>query len=497
MLLCFISTTFWQCQKEELETIESSKQGKLNLWVVPGEKAFNESKQLQERVTSLKRKNTAARLTSTIYNFSIEEEHVQIIIGDDYTQYTFNVERENPTPNLLENYVCKIYTDGEVFQYLMGYPYTIGQNGISYQMQNSTIQVISDENIVVNTAGRGFPPGCVPEFISESSSYQCTSIPCSQAGHEYDDHTCECGKTVDCTPASQSCGWVTVTVYGCGGGGSSGSGPGGDGGFTPPAGSGSGGTGTTTPVDPVVTVPFDDALVADKECKKITTFLDSNPNFKLLLLDLNNYLSANHERSISKFKTQDTINYDNGTPNQPEVRLLSMPANKYEAFAHTQYEDPLTTYQDNYSVFSIDDLIGIASLLKEGSLGDDFVTFLPTGKGTYYALTIQNKNKFLDFFYYSLQPTPPTNGDPYLMTRWINRKDKFQKLEKEFYSSDSAIIKESNTDNQQVLTAFLKFMNDADLGASLFKSDSTWNSFTRVTYDSNSINFIKEKPCLN
>jgi len=89
MLLCFISTTFWQCQKEEFETIDSTKQGKLNLWVVPGEKAFIESKQLRERVTSLKRKNTAARLTSTIYNFSIEEEHVQIIIGDDYTHIYF------------------------------------------------------------------------------------------------------------------------------------------------------------------------------------------------------------------------------------------------------------------------------------------------------------------------------------------------------------------------------------------------------------------------
>ncbi|WP_396175986.1 hypothetical protein, partial [Flavobacterium sp.] len=477
MLLCFISTTFWQCQKEELETIESTKQGKLNLWVVPGEKAFNESKQLRERVTSLKRKNTAARLTSTIYNFSIEEEHVQIIIGDDYTQYTFNVERDNPTPNLLENYVCKIYTDGEVFQYLMGYPYTIGQNGISYQMQNSTIQVISDENILVTTAGRGFPPGCVPEFLYEVLTYECTNYSCSgpgSSGEHQPGQGCLCGTPSheNCTPPYTNCSWITTAVYGgCGGGGSSG----GDGGFTPPAGGGSGGSGTTTPVEPVVTVPFDDALSLNKECQKITTFLDSNPNFKLLLLDLNNYLSANHERSISKFETQETIIYDNGSANQPEVKLLSMPANKYEAFAHTQYEDPLTVNQDNYSVFSIDDLIGIASLLKEGSLSDEFVTFLPTGKGTYYALTIQNKNKFLDFFYYALQPTPPTNGDPYLMTKWLNSRDKYISLEEQYYSGVAAVIKADNSDNQQVLTAYLKFMDDANLGASMFKSDSTWN----------------------
>ncbi|WP_396173822.1 glycoside hydrolase family 19 protein [Flavobacterium sp.] len=265
MLLCFISTTFWQCQKEEFETTESAKQGKLNLWVVPGEKAFNNSKQLRERVTSLKRKNTAARLTSTIYNFSIEEEHVQIIIGDDYTQYTFNIERENPTPNLLENYVCKIYTDGEVFQYLMGYPYTIGQNGIAYQMQNSTIEAISDGDIIVTTAGRGFPPGCVPEFLYEILTYECTNYSCSGDGRHMPGEECPCGTPISpkCNQPYTNCGWITTAVCGgCGGGGSTG----GDGGFTPPAGGGPGGSGTTTPVDPVVTVPFDGELELDDDC---------------------------------------------------------------------------------------------------------------------------------------------------------------------------------------------------------------------------------------
>lgn len=308
MLLCFISTAFWQCQKEELETIESSKQGKLNLWVVPGEKAFNESKKLQERVTSLKRKNTAARLTSTIYNFSIEEEHVQIIVGADYTQYTFNVERENPTPNLVENYVCKIYNDGEVFQYLMGYPYSIVQNGIVYQGQNSTIQEINDESIVVNSARTS----CVPEFISQSSSYDCTNYSCGGAGHEYGDHSCECGISSNCTPAYQDCGWVTTIVYGCGGGGSSGTGPGGDGGFGSPAGGGSTTPGTTTPVDPVVTVPFepieidDDCNTSKEDLKKLFPNA-SDANLELLANVINakgKDFGINNKEKLQHFLSQ-------------------------------------------------------------------------------------------------------------------------------------------------------------------------------------------------
>ena len=295
MLLCFISTTFWQCQKEEFETIDSTKQGKLNLWVVPGEKAFNESKKLRERVTSLKRKNTAARLTSTIYNFSIEEEHVQIIIGDDYTQYTFNVERENPTPNLLENYVCKIYTDGEVFQYLMGYPYSIGQNGISYQMQNSTIQVISDENIVVNTAGRGFPPGCVPEFLYEVITYECINYPCTGDGHTI-HQSCDCDG-ISCNRAYTNCSWVTTAFYG---------GCGGDGGFTPPAGGGSTNPDTNTPTDPVVTVPFE--IKPKLPCEQLKDNLKpENENIKNHIDTLMTLLNLPDERSISfkKFVTPD------------------------------------------------------------------------------------------------------------------------------------------------------------------------------------------------
>jgi putative chitinase len=351
MLLCFISTTFWQCQKEEFETIDSTKQGKLNLWVVPGEKAFNESKKLRERVTSLKRKNTAARLTSTIYNFSIEEEHVQIIIGDDYTQYTFNVERENPTPNLLENYVCKIYTDGEVFQYLMGYPYSIGQNGISYQMQNSTIQVISDENIVVTTAGRGFPPGCVPEFLYEVLTYECTNYPCTGDGHTI-HQSCDCDD-ITCNRAYTNCSWVTTAFYG---------GCGGDGGFTPPAGGGSTNPDTTTPTDPVVTVPFE-PIVIDDDCntskEDLKKLFPNMPDAKAELLasiinDKGKDFGINTKEKLQHFLAQaghetGGFNTLNVTENLNYSTASLIPKSYPSKFTMDTLTEPTKKYAGNYT----------------------------------------------------------------------------------------------------------------------------------------------------
>jgi hypothetical protein len=477
MLLCFISTTFWQCQKEELETIESTKQGKLNLWVVPGEKAFNESKQLRERVTSLKRKNTAARLTSTIYNFSIEEEHVQIIIGDDYTQYTFNVERDNPTPNLLENYVCKIYTDGEVFQYLMGYPYTIGQNGISYQMQNSSIQVITDENIIVNTAARGFPPGCVPEFISESSSYQCTSIPCSQAGHEYGDHTCECGITVNCTPASQSCGWITITVYGCGGGGSTGSGPGGDGGFGAPAGGGSTTPGTTTPVEPVVTVPFGN-INDIKKCEELNNLMN-NDTIKSKIEILKQEVNTSSNEKGYNFKKDPTGNYSSEFINGEDSELPFNIGGDYFAGAHIHTAK-------GFDFFSFTDLWNSIKYYEKSSPENESESTLMLISNPYlvgdninvYAIKIKKFTEFKLRFYQTVNTMIP--GENLTIDQKIDRMD--QILGKEY--------RKLKAENKPIAIALLKLIKKDQVG--IYKANSALTNWSEMTTLNNE---LIEQPC--
>jgi hypothetical protein len=463
MLLCFISTTFWQCQKEEFETTAPQNKNSLNISVVHGDHVFQESPLLRAKVTSLKKKNTAARLTSSLYNFSIDEEHVQIITGDDYTQYTFNIERENPTPNLLENYVCKIYTDGEVFQYLMGYPYTIGQNGIAYQMQNSTIEAISDGDIVVTTAGRGFPPGCVPEFLYEILTYECTNYSCSGDGRHMPGEECPCGTPISpkCNQPYTNCGWITTAVYGgCGGGGSTG----GDGGFTPPAGGGSGGSGTTTPVDPVVTVPFE--IKPKSPCVILQELM--NPTKQNIVPEINwlknlliNGTTIEHSSSFNKKTNQNIRN--SGTPT--DVTILY--GSEYVGSVHLH---PIS----GYPIFSWADLRMLLNT-RGGANAENFmnVTLMivtpnpndPTNPNV-YALFIQDSQELLDQLnnmWFASRFT--TNG--------VTDSDatKLQKIHAEM-----GIQYQNNKNNLEAY--FLEYISN--FGISLYKANNNVTSWSKL-----------------
>jgi len=463
MLLCFISTTFWQCQKEELETTAPQNKNSLNISVVHGDHVFQESPLLRAKVTSLNKKNTAARLTSSLYNFSIDEEHVQIITGDDYTQYTFNIERENPTPNLLENYVCKIYTDGEVFQYLMGYPYTIGQNGIAYQMQNSTIEAISDGDIVVTTAGRGFPPGCVPEFLYEILTYECTNYSCSGDGRHMPGEECPCGTPISpkCNQPYTNCGWITTAVYGgCGGGGSTG----GDGGFTPPAGGGSGGSGTTTPVDPVVTVPFE--IKPKSPCVILQELM--NPTKQNIVPEINwlknlliNGTTIEHSSSFNKKTNQNIRN--SGTPT--DVTILY--GSEYVGSVHLH---PIS----GYPIFSWADLRMLLNT-RGGANAENFmnVTLMivtpnpndPTNPNV-YALFIQDSQELLDQLnnmWFASRFT--TNG--------VTDSDatKLQKIHAEM-----GIQYQNNKNNLEAY--FLEYISN--FGISLYKANNNVTSWSKL-----------------
>ena len=104
--------------EEDYETIKVPliKNQNLKIEVHQGEHTLNENPFLRSILSDVKTKKEQSRLISTTYNFAIEEELVQVLTGDDYIQYTFVVERENPQENVLENYVCKIMNNGLVYQ---------------------------------------------------------------------------------------------------------------------------------------------------------------------------------------------------------------------------------------------------------------------------------------------------------------------------------------------------------------------------------------------
>ncbi|QTY25933.1 hypothetical protein [Flavobacterium sp. CS20] len=248
----------------------------------------------------------------------------------------------------------------------------------------------------------------------------------------------------------------------------------------------------TTPV--VCLVACQDQLVQD-ECDEVTNFLEQNPNFKTVLKSLDDDSNINFEKSCSKFESVNTIIFEEGTPNEPEVRIPTGLTNKFQAFAHYHYETTSTPEGDTESVFSLDDLIEIARLASFDQLDDNFVTFLSTGKGTYYAFTIGDDQKFLNAMDYLLNPEMPQTSDLNVMNIWDENKIKWQEFKNKFYSNKNSKIKASNLDNTEVLGAFLELLNEADLGLNMFKADQDFNTFSKVTYDPNSPNNIKEDNC--
>ncbi len=232
-----------------------------------------------------------------------------------------------------------------------------------------------------------------------------------------------------------------------------------------------------------------------EQCDQVTDFLEQNPNFKTVLKSLDDNSNINYEKSCSKFEGIDTIIYEEGLPNAPEVRIPTGLTNKFQAFAHYHYETTSTPEGDTESVFTLNDLIEIARLASFDQLDDNFVTFLSTGKGTYYAFTIGDTQKFLNNMNALLNPTVPNTTDPNDVIAWNENRIKWNSIKDKFYRGEDSKIKASNSDNTEVLGAFLELLHEADLGLNMFKADQDFNSFSKVTFDPNSPNNIKEDVC--
>ena len=157
-----ISLFLFSCQDDDIGKVEtnSNESRKLNIWRFPVEQVLKHKPNIKKQLDNLKTLKTQAKLTSSTYAFSIEETDAQVIFDDNYTQYTFKVQRENPNDNVLENYICKVFNNGEVQQFLISYPYIENENGIVYDTQNITMQPITDNSLIINSLNARI--GCVP-----------------------------------------------------------------------------------------------------------------------------------------------------------------------------------------------------------------------------------------------------------------------------------------------------------------------------------------------
>lgn len=498
LLACFV---FYKCQPNESDFIDNTitNKRKLNITLTNWQHFKEDYPNAANNISKFGRNKTLSRdIVSVKYDFWINDERVQIIEKENYTTYTFVAHRSEEQEGILENYIYKEFTDGNYKQFLLTYKFSYDYEGKKVFDSNYLgVEQIDDDSLVTNR-------DCVPHFTSETVEVCeilsiCTGSP---GGHEIGDDECECEETIWwCKKAgSESCEDQEVyTFHDCPSGSQT------DDNSTDPnnpdnpeTGGGSGNNnddGDNDDEGTTETVPIDDNL--DNECNKIDNFLTNNSNFKTVMLyQATNFINGSVEYNASKFKGIDSITVDKGTTIDPQAKILdatAAPAN-YEAMSHTHYEDSNTSEGDTYSVFSPDDLFALAKLSKAGKLETNFTAYLATGKNTYYALTITDIRSFQEFFKTLLEPEPTSLN----FIDWNNSRIKIKKLFKKYFDLKKGIIHKDNANTDFTLGAFLAFINEANLGINLFKTDANFNNFTRVTYNptgSGYHNQIKEEPC--
>lgn len=158
----------------------------------------------------------------------------------------------------------------------------------------------------------------------------------------------------------------------------------------------------------------------------------------------------------------------------------------YEAISHTHNAAPGGTL----SVFSFFDLQTFATYLFKGNIdGNTFIATISTAKGTHYVLTISDLTKFKDFFFYVVDANTQQNG-----LKSYNSFNKAHNLDVKYFTHQTnPKIKESDNNNENVLKEFLNFMDEANMGISLFETDATFQNFAKVSLKGNGT--IKRDNC--
>jgi len=236
-----------------------------------------------------------------------------------------------------------------------------------------------------------------------------------------------------------------------------------------------------------------------RECDKIKNLFIDNPSYKQKLISLATTVNQDHENAEGIYDDGTDFSMS-GNSNQRFINLGDNPPHPFQSIAHTHFEfqSPTDTIQ-TYSVFSPGDLEYMYRRLKENELDNDFVAFLITGKGTSYAMTIHSKFKFKAFFKYV---------DTYI--KWTNFQASTQE-ETDYYNNtispiyekyfDKATqplapIRTDNANNNEVLTEFLKFMDEANMGVTLFEVDANFENFERLKLINNGTQ-IERQNCNN
>lgn len=479
LFLMSVMLMFTCCQTEELvvENQNNSNYSIKKINMEEFEKRFNAVTAFNKFKT---KDNLANARLMVVNGFTIETDEIVYIEKGNYHSYTFPIIREEENVKV-ENLILNYEPDGTYKTFLIQYDLSeqekndiINKIPIDVSSKTEINEIEKAEEIADTTASRG------------RTCWQVTSSAeiCCQGIH--DSFQIAAGASCDCPnpPTFFTMTYVQVDcpdlTIGAATGGVTTSGGGGSGPVGPGPAMGSGGIGNPRDV-PIITMPLID-ISKRKECLKIAALMNTgNHRSDAVALALPEFLNdTENEHGFVYNENGEKVDM---VP-APELKLPNFPI---QSFNHIHNDAP----EGTLSIFSDADIEAIALSLKSNNINaGTFVATLSTSKGTHYALTIYNVEKFKAYFYHILNPiTDPNTDSAKFYYSFYNHRY----LVKEYFDQESGKIKKNDANNTNVLILFLNFMNQADMGITLFEADPTFEKFTKVSRVPNGP--VKREPC--
>lgn len=456
------------------------------------------------KISGIKKNNLNKIVSDTINNFFIDTEQGLLIESENYTSYTFKVNRTNGSSFLLENLVISKEGNKDYETYL--YQYNITQQELDLINQSVSID-LSNKISRVTLENSNLPTDILNKedyngmcFI-ETTTYT-PGQRCNQPGkHSWEDVLAG----AECTVFGTSYGpWpgsytTTATLQPCptGGGGDA---SGGSGSSSSSGGSshngGSGGTGgvTTSPVNncktciaPYVPTPCEKVK---SPFTKVPTLAQRNINLSTKTSEPNEYgffmLNNANSTTVNPF-----TDLSGGTSGSVELPTSPIPSNPILVLSHTHNSPANSTY----SVPSWEDLDQLSKYMQQypNSIDPNIVFITITADGTRYAITINNMTNFKNFFYW---------GFKYDISNFDSNKLQIKNLNMATYYYGNPIsspptkplIKENSTNPEQDLKYFLNMLQSNNAGVDVFEVNSNFTTFKKVVYDKNT-NSINRTNC--
>lgn len=410
----------------------------------------------------------------SINNFYIDLDNVMYTLDSLQNQtYTFKVNRI-PNNGQFENLILKTSKTGDFDAILVQY----NQNVLNLNSNNSQEILNSiNQNVTFTYLGKKSINEINSKFMYNEECYEPGFVyvaghSCASGQHSFaDGAVCTYWGTTD---MATSGGYVyTMIPVSCDGGGGGG-GELGDGFSTGPHGGGGGS-------DPL-----------DTPCTKVKKPFTKVPSLKQRTQTLAGQTSQPTEKGFymcnnaTSATTNPFTNLSNGTSGS-----IELPANVSApmlVIAHT-HNSPATS---TYSVPSWEDLDEFSKYIQENPTfvdSENLVFIVITADGTRYALTINNIELFKDFFYW-----PKFDIANYDYSKLLRKNNAMTEYYYGIPNANPPVlpkIKENSTSNSQDLKHFLNMLQVGGAGVDVFEINSTYSTFTQVTYNPNTDQIIR------